>query len=129
MIDLTDLVSSLLRRGAVLNDGFSKNEFPIKMASFYENMYRLFDGFPDGRYDEESSIRILPIAEVVASNTDGTIHNSRYIIADFLMGSDQYSADLLNQDAPVLSLESGEAIADNAPEFLKGLVAGRYDFL
>jgi hypothetical protein len=129
MIDLIDLVSSLLRRGAALNEGFSKNEFPIKMASFYEDMYRLFDGFADGRYDEDSSIRILPIAEVMASKIDGESHNSRYIIADFLMGSDQYSADLLNQDEPVLSSESGEEIAGNAPDFLECLAAGRYDFL
>lgn len=133
-IDLQEIRDSLVDREVQLNSGFGGDisDVIFKKVGFrpsylVSEMYRSFDGFPEGVVDGGSCIRIWPLREVLSS-LNQPASGSRIAFADFLMGSQEITIDFADDEQPVLYSDSGEQIASSTGEFLNGLAQGAFDF-
>ena len=133
-LDLKRLRTSLVGREVQLNNGFGEKVSDVifektgfRPSYLVSEMYRLFDGFPEGVVDGGSCIRIWPLREVLSA-VEQSASGPRIAFADFLMGSQEITIDITDDDQPILYSDSGERISSSTGEFLSGLAEGAFDF-
>lgn len=92
-------------------------------ATLWENIYRKFNGFDDGDFDEATFLRIWPIEKILTSNL---LNKNVVPFMDFSLNSDIYVA-ISGRVPHIFSYESKNMSSIKIDELIRAITSGRLD--